>query len=152
MRSFLLILMGIALIFFRSCRLGQNLCSIYTPFTLYISSNYIKLDLVLQNETSLIILLKLAFPDFFFLLSLPISTSIRLFDSTSHPEQKLPHGTEFLFSPVQRLLLVSHNNYNLQENYAHLGSQLPRPIKGTGLAKGPIPLYLSVVCSSCIWS
>lgn len=30
--------------------------------------------------------------------------------------------------------------------------QLPRPIKGPGLAKGPIPLYLSVVCSSCIWS
>lgn len=30
--------------------------------------------------------------------------------------------------------------------------QLPRPIKGSGLAKGPIPLYLSVVCSSYIWS
>lgn len=30
--------------------------------------------------------------------------------------------------------------------------QLPRPIKGPGLAKGPIPLYLSVVCSSCTWS
>lgn len=30
--------------------------------------------------------------------------------------------------------------------------QLPQPIKGTGLAKGLIPLYLSVVCSSCTWS
>ena len=125
MRSFLLILMGIALIFFVRLlrRLEQNLCLIYTPSALCTSSNRIRLGLVLQNETSLIILLKLAFPDFFFLLSLPISTSIRLFDSTSRPEQKLPHGTEFLFSPVQRLLLASHNNYNLQENYAHLGNE-----------------------------
>ena len=30
--------------------------------------------------------------------------------------------------------------------------QLPRPIKGTGLAKGLIPLYLSEVCNSCTWS
>ena len=36
--------------------------------------------------------------------------------------------------------------------YKALTCQLPRPIKGTGLAKGPIPLYLSVVCSSCTWS
>ena len=58
-------------------RLEQNLCLIYTPFTLYISSNYIKLDLVLQNETSLTILLKLAFPDFF--LIFPMQRSFYFF-------------------------------------------------------------------------
>lgn len=31
-------------------------------------------------------------------------------------------------------------------------SQLPRPIKGTGLAKDLNPLYLSEVCNSCTWS
>lgn len=45
-------------------------------------------------------------------------------------------------------------DYYTSYNYDVLDtvSQLPRPIKGPGLAKGPIPLYLSVVCSSCIWS
>lgn len=31
-------------------------------------------------------------------------------------------------------------------------SQLPQSIKGTRLAKGLIPLYLSEVCNSCTWS
>lgn len=34
----------------------------------------------------------------------------------------------------------------------NLYGQLPRPIKGPGLAKGLIPLYLSEVCSSRTWS
>ena len=53
------------------------------------------------------------------------------------------------FTPfIKGIKLTSMSNLTVKVFHC----QLPRPIKGTGLAKGLIPLYLSEVCNSCTWS
>ena len=68
--------------------------------------------------------------------------------------QENKKGRDFLIDleKAEKIALRYFELNNLGKIHKMYDSQLPRPIKGTGLAKGLNPLYLSEVCSSCIWS